>query len=208
MKTRWMLALALSVAACDSPGGGAGTASDGAITTDAVGGDATSATAMDSSAADSAAVDSAATDSAAADSVAVGDALAETDSPSIDHPSIACRVDGDCAGGEVCCTNASVYSSECIAADDCSGGAHDACVTDAQCQARRPGEWTTCCHDRGARNYCAPSTETCQPLVPCSTPSDCAGNGSEVCCSPHHYYGASFCTSEFFANPAVDCPAH
>jgi len=123
-----------------------------------------------------------------------------------DNPDVGCRVDSECGAGNVCCTLPSSYFSACVADADCSAGLKDACLTDEQCSARRPGQWSVCCHDRGNRNYCAPIRETCQALVACQTPADCAGNGSEVCCSPHPYYRAYFCTSEFFAVPARDCP--
>lgn len=136
--------------------------------------------------------------------VAETDASQDAAGPS--NPNVGCRTDSECAGTQVCCTLVNAYTSQCVDIAECHEGLHDACLTDQQCQARRPGEWSVCCHDLRDRNYCAPIAETCQPLMPCESPADCAGNATEVCCSPHPYYGVSMCTSEFFANPDRDCP--
>jgi|GEM_PF-5835732 len=145
----------------------------------------------------------ASSDLSSLDTTAV-DTLLDAAGPS--DPNVGCRTDSECSGTQVCCTLANAYISQCVDSAECHEGLHDACLTDAQCQARRPGEWSVCCHDVRDRNYCAPIAATCQPLMPCETPADCAGNPTEVCCSPHPYYGVSMCTSEFFANPDRDCP--
>ena len=131
--------------------------------------------------------------------------------PSPDNLLIGCLTNADCpASGDdpgVCCTEALRYESFCSTESACEGGRRDACLTDAQCAQRRPGEWSVCCHDRYDRNYCAPLLGTCQTLSPCGQPSDCSGNSTEPCCSYHAFYQTSFCTNEFFANnPDVDCP--
>ena len=127
--------------------------------------------------------------------------------PSAANREIHCQAASDCKPGEVCCTAPSSYLSACVAEGECTAGQRDACLVDAQCAARRPGQWTTCCHDRGDRNYCAPSPDTCQPIVPCEFVADCADQAPDVCCSHHSYYGATSCTSSFFATlPGQDCP--
>jgi hypothetical protein len=181
----------------------------------ATGGDASPSDAGD--AGDDAAGDLAELDGAVADrgddaaEDAAGDAAADVAPlPGPAAPLVECLTNADCPAGEeaeVCCTNPNTYTSTCVAESRCSGGARDACLTDAQCGARRPGEWTVCCHDRGDRSYCAPVAETCQPLLPCEEAADCSGELVDVCCSHHPYYRASYCTSAFFANnPATECP--
>lgn len=128
-----------------------------------------------------------------------------------DNPTVECLTDDACPpqGEEVgvCCTEPLVYYSRCLAESACTPGEQDACLTDEQCAARRPGQWTVCCHDRGSRDYCAPGIETCQPLVPCDEISDCAAQTTDTCCSYHEYYRRNTCTSSFFAlNPDRDCP--
>ncbi len=196
------LLLGVCVAACSDP---ASTSSgDAAQATHAV--DATAA-------AETAAPDAtAAPDGTAAPEVTTpADTAPDTpevaSAPSAANPEIHCQVASDCQPGEVCCTAPSSYLSACIAEAQCSAGQRDACLVDAQCAARRPGEWTTCCHDRGDRNYCAPSPDTCQPIVSCEFVADCADEAPDLCCSHHSYYGASSCTSTFFATlPGQDCP--
>jgi len=128
-----------------------------------------------------------------------------------DNPSVGCYAHSDCpAVGDdpgVCCSAALRYESVCSTESACGPGGRDACVVDEQCPPRRPGSWTVCCHDRFDRNYCAPSRETCQPLVPCESTTDCVGNGTEVCCSYSEFYQRDYCTSEFLASdPSTDCP--
>lgn len=128
-----------------------------------------------------------------------------------DNPTVECLTDDTCPSeGEeigVCCTEPLLYYSRCLAESACTPGEQDACLTDEQCAARRPGQWTVCCHDRGSRDYCAPLIETCQPLVPCDEVADCASQTTDTCCSYHEYYQRSYCTNSFFAlNPDRDCP--
>lgn len=198
MRAHFLIPIVMATLACDAPGDGGGTAttSDAADTTGAI--DAPDETPDTASAPDTAAVP----DVVAGAPDAEDDAL-QTGTP--DAPRVGCLSDRDCTAGTLCCTLATSYLSACVPPEDCHAGLHDACLTDAQCAARRPGEWTACCHDLRDRNYCAPLTETCQPLVPCETPADCADNGNETCCTRHPYYGRSFCTSEFFAIPERDC---
>lgn len=224
----WWMWLAVGIIGCgpsETAGGSTGgdTSLDAAMgdAVDAVGGDATGPGLGSDGALGDGGVEDGTTsvppDSVASvDSVGVGevedsgtgDAVNETASaPSADAPEVGCLTDSQCGSGEVCCTNPGAYLSACVAAENCSAGLHDACLVDEQCAARRPGQWTVCCHDRGNRNYCAPTRDTCQPLLACEGPGDCVGNGTEVCCSPHAYYRAWFCTNEFFAaSPERDCP--
>jgi len=128
-----------------------------------------------------------------------------------DQPQVGCLTDADCPddgdGARVCCTEALRYVSQCVPEAVCGAGRQDACLTDEQCAARRPGQWSVCCHDRGDRNYCAPLQETCQPLVPCEGPDDCRGSEAGECCSSHTYYRTDLCTVPFLArDPERDCP--
>jgi hypothetical protein len=132
--------------------------------------------------------------------------------PGPGNEAIGCLTDDECpAEGEdlgVCCTSALRYESFCSTESACSEGDRDACLSDSQCAARRPGSWTVCCHDRGAYHYCAPIDSTCQPLTPCDNVGDCAGEARNyVCCSYHAYYQGNYCINEFLAeNPGTDCP--
>lgn len=209
MHSLWStLVLGVCVAACSDP---ASTSS----------GDVTHADVAEVATSDATATNTSETDTSGAETVAPETAVApedaspvditsdvpETTNPSASHPEVRCQAHSDCQPGEVCCTAPSIYFSACVAEADCTAGQRDACLVDAQCAARRPGEWTTCCHDRGDRNYCAPSPDTCQPIVSCELIADCADQAPDVCCSRHSYYGESLCTSTFFATlPGQDCP--
>jgi hypothetical protein len=207
MHSLWSsLLLGVCVAACsDLASTSSGDATQGTLAADATTGEATIAeiAAPDGTAAPETTAATEVTDPA--------DTAPETPEvaspPSAANPEIHCQASSDCQPGEVCCTAPSSYLSACIAEAQCTAGQRDACLVDAQCAARRPGEWTTCCHDRGDRNYCAPSPDTCQPIVPCELVADCADHAPDRCCSHHSYYGASSCTSTFFATlPGQDCP--
>ncbi len=216
---QWLLPIALLCLGCSSDDGD----SDGASTTDMAVRDSTRSVpdsesdngtgdtlASDGSVdvRDSNTTDTAVNDTTGADSGSEGDEEAPLGP---DNPSVGCYAHSDCpAVGDdpgVCCSAALRYESVCSTESACGPGARDACVVDEQCPPRRPGSWTVCCHDRFDRNYCAPSSETCQPLVPCEFFSDCVGNGTEVCCSHSEFYQRDYCTSEFLASdPTTDCP--
>lgn len=180
---------------CAEPGGGGSSSSDDTAVTDAE-------TSVDTSEATTTEI--ASSETGAPDS-RPDEGDGELGVGTVDQPSVGCLSDANCGAGQVCCTLALSYLSDCVDAADCHEGLHDACLTDAQCQARRPGDWSVCCHDLRDRNYCAPVAETCQPLVPCEGPADCADNGTDVCCTRHPYYGTSFCTNTFFAASESDC---
>lgn len=149
-----------------------------------------------------------------ADAGEADDAIQQSDAsptPGPDNLTIECTLHEECPGdGElegICCTTAGMYLSTCGLFDQeryCTGGQRDACLTDAQCQARR-ADRPFCCHDRGSRNYCAPVRETCEPLIPCDAPSDCSASPSQPCCVPHEYYGTGYCTSAFFSTNESQC---
>ena len=212
---KWLLLAILACAGCSSDDGD----TDGTTTTDMAVRDSTRNTpdsASDNGLGDAVEADGPAgdiSDSTTSDATTT-DSGSEEDAEAPlgpDNPSVGCYAHSDCpAVGDdpgVCCSAALRYESVCSTESACGPGGRDACVVDEQCPPRRPGSWTVCCHDRFDRNYCAPGRETCQPLVPCESPSDCVGNGTEVCCSYSEFYQRDYCTSEFLAqDPTTDCP--